>query len=224
MTGKEAFEIWAPTGARWTDWVRPVHFIAPGEAATPNFSDTPTAPRVVMNPSIPDIYYISEPQTDAAIILDLPGYEGIKEGLALARLGWRPIPLYNGTNGQPGAMTLVDNQAIDIALVWGAEELSKIELPNDAPPAFLLDSNRTNRHKMNVSVFDNSWDIYEQDMPSAAYFPENGITEIIVRGQSIQRDLRRILYKYQKKGLQIFFTDGYENAKEVSIKKPLLKN
>ena len=28
MTGREVYEIWAKEGAKWTDWVRPVPFIA----------------------------------------------------------------------------------------------------------------------------------------------------------------------------------------------------
>ena len=72
---------------------------------------------------------------------------------------------------------------------------------------------------MNVSVFDNSWDIYDQDIPTAEYFLKNGITKIIIRGEEIQRDLKIILYKYQKKGIEILFTNGCEELKKVKIKK-----
>lgn len=27
MTGKDVYKIWAPVGARWVDWVRPVPFV-----------------------------------------------------------------------------------------------------------------------------------------------------------------------------------------------------
>ena len=99
-----------------------------------------------------------------------------------------------------------------------------MEISNDAPPTFLLDSNRMNRFKMNVSVFDNSWDIYAQDLPSAEYFLKNGINKIIVRGEKIQKDLRKILYKFQKKGIKILYTNGYEEPKGVKIKKTLEKD
>jgi len=211
MTGAEAFKVWAPKGAGWVQWVRPVLFVA---------ADYPKSKCTAADLSIPSIHYLSELRADTALILDLPGCESVKEGLALSRLGWRPIPLYNGTVQQKGAMALVDNNAIEMALLWGASELGNVKIPSDAPPVFLLDSNRTNRHKMNVSVFDNSWDIYDQDLPSAAYFSEHGIRNIIVRSQAIQKDLQIILYKLQKKGIFIHFTNGYENAKEVSVRKP----
>lgn len=27
MLGRDVFKIWAPVGARWVDWVRPVPFV-----------------------------------------------------------------------------------------------------------------------------------------------------------------------------------------------------
>lgn len=175
----------------------------------------------VSNFTIPNINYIDKLEQNTAIIIDLPGNDSVKEGIALAKIGFRPIPIYNGTNEQKGAMATVNNHAIELGLIKGALELKKIELDNNAPPAFLLDYNRTNRYKMDVSVFDNSWDIYDQDMPSEEYFVDNGINKIIVRGESIQKDLSKILYKFQKKRLKILLTDGYEKPKEVTIRKPL---
>lgn len=210
MTGKEIFKIWAPAGVRWTDWVRPVPFISIKDTFK---TDT------TCNFTIPSINYLSKQLTDTAIIVDLPSYDSINEGLALARIGFRPIPLYNGTNEQEGAMALVDNHAVERALIWGASELEKIEIGPDALPAFLLDSNRTHRFKMNVSMFDNSWDLYDQDIPSAEYFLNHGIHKIIVRSEKIQIDLSKILYKFSRKGIKILFTKGYEAPKEVKIKK-----
>lgn len=119
-----------------------------------------------------------------------------------------------------GSLPTVNNHAIEIGLVKGANEIRKMEIAENAPPVFLLDSNRMNRLKMNASVFDNSWDIYDQDFPSAEYFLQNNINEIIVRGEKINKDLKKILYKFQKKNIKIFFTKGYEIPKEVIIKKP----
>ena len=117
-------------------------------------------------------------------------------------------------------MALVDNKDIEEALLWGAKKLEKIKIANDAPPVFLLDSNRRHRFKMNVSVFDNSWDIYDQDMPTGKYLKNNGINKIIVRSEKINQDLASILYKFQNIGITIFFTDGYKEIKEITIKKP----
>jgi len=213
MTGKDIFKIWAPSGARWIEWVKPVHFAAIDHKYEEQSN-------YVCNFTIPKIFYINDLKTDTAAILDLPGHDGIEEGLALAKLGFRPIPLYNGTNEQHGAMPLVDNRTIRKALIWGALELKDLKIADTALPVFLLDSNRAHGFRIDVSVFDNSWDLYGQDMPSPEYFLENGINKIIVRGEKIQKDLAKILYNYQKKGVSIFFTNGYEKPKEVSVKKP----
>ena len=178
MTGKEIFRIWAPAGSKWIDWVRPVPFIAINDRSR-------IYPAV--NLTIPSINYLGKVQENTAIILDLPGCDSIKEGIALAGLGFRPIPLYNGANEQQGAMALVNNHAIESALIWGATELEKLKITSNATPVFLLDSNRTHRFKVSVSVFDNSWDLYDQDMPSAEYFIKNGINRIIVRGSITKR-------------------------------------
>ena len=161
MTGKDFYKIWAPIGAKWVDWVRPVPFVGINE----NLKIYE-----VENFTIPQINYIQNPTTETAIIIDLPENNSIKEGLSLAKFGFRPIPIYNGTDQQDGAMATVDNKSIKIGLIKGALELQKMQIDKNAPPAFLLDSNRMNRYKMNLSVFDNSWDIYAQDLPSAEYF------------------------------------------------------
>lgn len=212
MTGKDTFKLWAPAGARWVDWVRPVPFIAM-ESACGLAQTTDT--------TLPSILYVEKPQEDVALVVDVPGAEGVKEGLALAQMGFRPIPLYNGTNAQQGAMALVDNHPIETALHQGAQVLEKLTIPPNAPPVFLLDSNRTHRYRMDASVFDNSWDIYEQDMPPAQAFLSAGIGKIIVRGKTIHKDLRIILHKYQKKGMAILFTDGLGPPQKVTVKKPL---
>jgi len=215
MTGKDIFKIWAPTGAKWVDWVRPVPFVA-----IKNDLHTYEVSKF----TIPNISYSNELSKDTAIVVDLPGNDSIKEGVALAKLGFRPIPIYNGTNEQIGAMATVDNHAIEIGLMRGAIELRKIEIDNNARPVFLLDSNRTHRFKMDISVFDNSWDIYPQDIPSAKYLIENGINKIIVRSDRIQKDLSKILYKFQQENIKIFLLSGYEKIKEVKLKKPLRKD
>lgn len=211
MSNKEIYKIWAPVGAKWIDWVRPVPFVAINRDS--KIYD-------VENFIIPNINYIKELQPDTAIIVDIEGIESIKEGLGLAKIGFRPIPIYNGTNEQVGAIATVNNHAIEAGLIKGALELQKMEIANNAPPVFLLDSNRMHRFKMNISVFDNSWDIYDQDIPTAEYFLKNNIRKIVVRGEKIQKDLKRILYNFQKKKIKILFTNGYEVPKEVCIKKP----
>lgn len=214
MTAKEIYRVWAPTGKKWVDWVRPVPFVAMNEYSKQfGFS----------NFTIPVITFLDADCADAAIIVDMPGVEGVKEGIALAKVGFRPIPIYNGTIEQQGARATVDNQSVGTGLMLGAEELSKIEIRDDALPAFLLDSNRMHRFKMEIGLFDNSWDIYPQDIPSADYLLNNGIHKIIIIGESISKDLKKILYEYQKKKIEILLTNGYEAPKKITLHRPLQK-
>ncbi len=234
MTGKEIYKIWAPPDARWTAWVRPVPFVgigvvshgknAPvsfGGNAPVSFGGSGSA--AMTHREVQESYFDAghvilhgnELKTDTAIILDLPGNEAIKEAISLARRGFRPIPLYNGTRAQPGAMALVDNHGLEQALLWGALELSKIKLEKEAPPVFLLDSNRMHRFRMSASVFDNSWDLYQQDLPSAAFFVQSGINKIIIKGEKVQRDLAEILYRFPAEGVALFHTDGDESPRKV---------
>ena len=209
MTAKDVFKVWAPTGVKWVDWVRPVQFMALDD----NFKTYEVSEFL-----IPTITYIDKASEDTAIIVDLEGDDSIKEGIALAKIGFRPIPIYNGTDSQEGAMATVDNNIVESGLIKGAIELVKINIPDNAPPAFLADSNRMHRFKMNESIFDNSWDIYPQDIPSAKYFLENGINKIIIVGKKVENDLAKILYKFQQEGIEIYFTKGYEEPKKIIIK------
>ena len=216
MTGKEVYKLWAPENVKWIDWVRPVPFI---EIDSEDFKISQT-----INFEIPQIYYLKEMKKDTAIIVDLPEYYSINEGIALAKLGYRPIPVFNGTAQTKGARATVDNHAVESALIWGGIELQKINLENDAPPVFLTDSNRLNRYKLDISIFDNSWDLYHQDVPSGKYLRENGIEKVLVKGERFNRDLKKILYNYQKVGIKIFYTDGYNEAKLVKLRRPAKKD
>ena len=210
MTNKEIYKIWAPDKKRWVDWVRPVPFI--------NIDDS-SSRKEFIDYRIPSINYLKELLNDTALIIDIPGIDSIKEGIALARLGYRPIPIFNGTDPPIGTISTTNNQIIKPLLIWGAFELKNIKLKNDAPPVFLLDQNRLNRYKRNNGIFDNSWDIYDGDLPSPKYLLENGINKIIVRSNFQAKDLRKILYKWQKNNIKIFFTNGYEEPKELKLKK-----
>ena len=212
MTDKEIYKVWAPAGKKWVDWVRPVPFVGLRERTRQYYFSDSQLP-------VMDLTY--DAYKGAAIIVDLPGAQSVKAGIALAKAGYRPIPVFNGTIEQQGARATVDNQSVGTALKWGAGELDKIELSENALPAFLLDSNRLNRFKMKISLFDNSWDIYPQDIPSAEYFLDNGINKIIIIGEAFSKDLKKILYGYQKKKIEIFLTRGYEAPKKLHIRRPL---
>lgn len=210
MTNKEIYKIWAPDKKRWVDWVRPVPFI--------NIDDS-SSRKEFIDYRIPSINYLKEVLNDTALIIDIPGIDSIKEGISLAKLGYRPIPIFNGTDPPIGTISTTNNQIIKPLLIWGAFELKNIKLKNDAPPVFLLDQNRLNRYKINNGIFDNSWDIYDGDLPSPKYLLENGINKIIVISNFQAKDLQKILYKWQKNNIKIFFTNGYEEPKELKLKK-----
>lgn len=214
-TRKEVYKVWAPENGRWSGWVRPVSFIAINEnLKVQEYEEF----------SIPEIIYINEYKNDTAIILDLPGNKAITEGLSLAKLGYRPVPIYNGTDEQEGSECLVNNHGLEYSLMLGAEVLKQMEISLDASPVFLTDSNRMNRRKVTDSVFDNSWDVYSQDLPTYEYLKKHGIDKVIIRSDMIRKDLNKIFYKFQKNGMEIYFTEGYDEPKLVKLKNIHYKN
>lgn len=212
MTDKEIYEIWAPPGKKWVDWVRPVPFVEMHEISKKY---------CLSEPVLPVIDFEMTACKDAAIIVDLPEDNSVEMGLALAKKGYRPIPVFNGTIEQAGARSTVDNSSVGLALFAGAKMFSEIELAEEAKPAFLLDSNRLHRFKLEDGIFDNSWDIFHQDLPSAEYFLQNGIDKILVIGERVAPDLSRTLHGFQKKKIQIFLTKEHGTARKVKVHKPL---
>ena len=211
MRGKEIYKIYAPNGAKWTDWVRPVPFVA-----IDTYNRKPIADWMERK-----AMFLKNYQQDTAIFVDLPGKESIELSIDLAYKGYRPIPIFNGTDEQPGSQATTNTYLIESCLINGSEKLKNIKLDNNANPAFLLDSYRTNRYRAKESVFDNSWDLYKQDIPSAEYFKQNGITKIIIVGDEIQRDLKKIFLKFQEKGIDIYITDGYTFPQKVKLTKTI---
>ena len=212
MTEKEIYRIWAPFGKKWTDWVRPVAFVE--------------------NHLYDRGYYLGEEELlpvlfqetcekDTAFIVDMPGAESVYMGLALAKLGYRPIPVYNGTIEQNDAGAKVDNISVGKALRQCADTLQGISFEEDAPPVFMTDSNRLNRFRKNRTWFDNSWDLYPQDLPSGDYLQKNGIRKVVIVGNKVTRDLKKILYRYQKKGIEIYRVKEYEKQVKIKILRPL---
>ncbi len=210
---KEIYKIWAPTGKKWVDWVRPVAFVEMEHFAK-GYGSFGT-----IDNSGHRAEYADDAWKDAAIIVDLPGGESVREGIALAKKGYRPIPIFNGTAEQKNSRATTDNESASLALMQYAEELTKIELSQEARPAFLTDRNRLQRYRMDFGIFDNSWDVYHQDLPTAEYFLANNIYKIVIVGQTVARDLAKILYPFQKKGIEIFLTNGYEAPKKVVLRK-----
>ena len=211
MRGKEIYKTYAPNGAKWIEWVRPVPFVA-----IDTYNRKPIVDWLDRK-----AMFLKQYQKDTAIFIDLPGKESIELGIDLAYMGYRPIPVFNGTDEQQGSKAINNTYLIESCLINGSEKLKNIQLKNDANPTFLLDSYRTNRYRSKESIFDNSWDLYKQDIPSAEYFKQNGITKIIVVGDTIQRDLKKIFIKFQEKGIEFYLTNGYLLPKKVILTKTI---
>lgn len=211
MTGKEIYKIYAPSNAKWTEWVRPVPFVGIDKYKRTNIRK--------INDKV--ITFIDKYQSNTAIFIDLPNIESIEYGISLARIGYRPIPIFNGTDEQPNSIPVTDNYLVEEGLISAAEKLKKIDINKNANPVFLLDKNRLIRYRKNSSMYDNSWDLYGQDIPSFDYFKQNGINKIIVVGNKIERDLRKIFFKFQDAGIEFYLTDGYKKIEKYILRKTL---
>lgn len=195
MLGEELFEIWAPQGATWSPWAKPVLFaqlhLTPSGASIGQWWSRPVdwAPPVDQR---------------LAIVVDLPDALSIEIGLALAGRGYRPVPLYNCCTGPN---PVLDVSRIQAGLIAGGGALSGVDWPVDPPPVFLLDSRRKRSlGRLSPGMFDNRWVVLPQDFPSANMLKAHGITGVLLvqehPGQP-QNDLAHVLRRWQEAGLPI---------------------
>ena len=214
MLGKDIYKCWYKENNKWCKWIKPTLFV---DLDNQILKD-------VVDYEIPHIYYIDKLRDDTAIIIDEDGDTSIKEGLALMNFGYVLVPLFNSPYPLPNSKSLVSNLSIATLLIWGGTILKDKTVSDVAPPVFLLDKNRLNRYHKDKSIFDNSYDIYSQDLPSSNYFKNNCIKNIILKSDKINPDLNEILNKYRKNGLNILYTNGYETPKKAKLKKALKKH
>lgn len=210
MNKKDIYKLWAPYNNKWSGWVRPVPFIN---------IDKPKEINTFVDYNLPNVDYLNLIDNKTAVIIDEEGIESIKEGIASSLKGYRPIPIFNGTLPNRGAECVVNSAVLENMLVWGASILNNVKISDDALPIFLTDSNRLTRHRIDRSIFDNSWDVYPQDLPTHDFFIKNGIDKILIKGPKLNPDLARILYKHQKNGIDIYYTDGFNEPKLIKLKK-----
>jgi hypothetical protein len=206
---KEAiFEAWAPSGRAWSDWVKPVLF-----------AHLPRRRPEVGAVGEQDISWAPGAEQRCAIVVELPGVESVAMGLALAKVGYRPVPLFNACpppeadglflpiQDKPRALALVDVESILAALVQGAEGLQSLDLPADAPPVFLLDALRKSpRRSVDAGLFDNRSVVFVTDFPSANALATRGVREAIVvvkAGLGFQDDLDHVLKTWSRDGLSL---------------------
>jgi hypothetical protein len=208
MDRDAVFEAWAPRDGAWSAWAKPVLFAHVESATTRDFHlPRPTWIRqelLSVGPSA-ERYRASAREGTSALVVDLPGIEGVSLGLALADLGFQPVPLYNAL---PAAQAIVPMDDVIHALVVGAEELDRNGPSPTAPPAFLLDARR---HGEGLPVrgghFDNRSLVFSTDFPSASRLRDGGVRAVILiqnRSDSVRPDVAQVLAGWQKEGLPIF--------------------
>ena len=204
MDPRRIFEIWAPPDGPWSPWAKPVLFAHLDVAG-----DLPTV-------AIPEIRLpFDRPKAGGrAVVVDLPSLESIGLGLELARLGYRPVPLFNACPSPPGLSGDVVPEAVPVkpllsALMQGTDRLKSAGLTGDAPPAFLLDADRLGTEKPILpGWFDNRWVVFETDLPSARFLARYQITavELIHRGAPGE-DLLDVLRDWNRAGISLWHTD-----------------
>jgi hypothetical protein len=153
------------------------------------------------------------PEAKAILIIDLPGAEAVHLGLALARRGYRPVPLHNAFTG---LSELIDQRPILRALQAGAVYLTACALPADAPPAFLLDSRRQSLPRpLRPGMFDNRWKVFPSDMPSAPLLHRRGVSRAILVQRTQRKplsDIARVLYSWQEGQIALEIKDITDTA------------
>lgn len=224
-SGKLLYQIWAPEVSAWSKWVSPSFFaqIECGEHYASTSSNVPSL-------GWPESYMGSQ----SAVVVDLPGAESIRYGIALAKRRYRPIIINNASPGPSrrdmilGATSNSTYNLLALANEICATRsiLQALNLPPNAPPAFILDSRRLKGDQaMRKVLFDNRWMVFPQDFPTASYLTERGIKKVMVVQEMLsrpQRDLADVLLHWQRSGIQIFLKEALGNnlPSEIIISAP----
>ena len=197
MNGQELFDLWAPESSPWSAWAKPALF-----ASAAPFGGDPGAPQ------LPDpgaaLLTALEAGARAAVVVDLPGADAVRFGIALARHGMRPVPMFNTTSG---GLALIDMDQVIPALVSGAAVLKDLAIREDAPPAFLLDSRRLSHSgDSGGGLYDNRWIVFPQDFPSGAALRSRGCDRVLLVNAPdapAMKDLDDVLARWQRAGVRI---------------------
>jgi hypothetical protein len=191
MKREELYRIWAPDVVPWSAWAKPVLFATMPQTMIDNEESVGS----------PDIAWLPDADGSTAVIVDEPSEISVGVGVAAARKGYFPVPLFNGCMAP--AM-IIDMKAVAAALVAGVQTLAQLHVSTSAQPVFLLDSRRlANKHMANPGRFDNRWAVVPQDMPSAQRLMDAGVSRVIVRAGEVQDDLAHVLRRYQEARLKL---------------------
>ncbi len=218
MQPEMVYAAWVPAEGVWSLWARPVLFAQMAESPEPPAGDggpaEPAASGIQAAPA--GAAWIPRAGEGAMLVVDLPGEESVRTGLALAGRGYRPVPLYNACTGP---QEVIDQGPILRALRRGATSLRTLTLAADAPPAFLLDDRRMSpAGPMRPGAFDNRWQVFPEDFPSARLLTARGFRRAVLvqRGRrQPQEDLAHVLRRWQDAGIAV-------EAKDVADGRPPL--
>ncbi len=200
MTGEEMYEVRAPPGSVWSPWVKPVIFAQNNSLSASPAEDAPQADVGVL---------WCRPHRKSASSSSICLAQSLNLGIALAAKGFRPVPLYDACNG-PGAIVTMDGILTRLPEVTAT--LGGIDLADDAPPAFLLDSLRqTDLVPLGlIPWFDNRWLTFPQDFPSIRLLLSHGLTTGLLvqqRRTMPMEDLAHVLLRWQEGGLTLRSVD-----------------
>ena len=216
MTNEEDFAVWAPDGVGWSQWAKPALFAHLSLVQPRRDEAGDVAAR--------DLSWLPDARGQTVLVIDLPAGASVAVGLAAARRGFRPVPLYNTCLGPSAA---IDCEPIARNLTAGVAELRTLRLSPDAPPAFLLDSNRRRPVAPPAAgKLDNRWVVFAQDFPSATYLRSRAIGEAVLihDGTEVQEDLAHVLLRWQQGGITLLGVDMRDpgRPREVVVKAPSL--
>jgi hypothetical protein len=209
MIARQTFSIWAPPESPWSAWAKPSLFFDLDRV----FANAPDEGPITVEaaPWLP----IFDQRT--AVVIDLPGVVSVTRGLQLARRGYRPVPLFNTTHGRDAVIPVRD---ILEGLNTGRRVIPATGIPADAPPAFLLDSQRLGGTPL-PGRYDNRWTVLPQDFPSAAKLREHGMVAVLLwqlHHAQPADDLAHVLRRWQDAGLDIYLEFGDLASPPVPLK------
>jgi hypothetical protein len=212
MQQREIFAIWAPQEAVWSRWVNPVIFsqLTPSRIAG-------VIPKSQFNMNID---HISPPDDSTFVVVNLPGVKSVDLGIALAKIGYQPIPLYNCCHG---ANAIIPMGEIIDSLVSATPILQKLELPLVAPPTFLIDANRMRDiPQPTPGDFDNRWLVFPEDFPSGKFLLSQGFQKVLLLqiNSTPESDLAHVLLLWQKQGIKLFIQNPLVSSQPVPLKIP----
>jgi hypothetical protein len=215
MTREQIFDLWAPPGAIWSPWAKPVLFASFHRMVVPEEG----AAAATL-----DISLLGKPVASTAIVVDLPGATSVQCGVALAAAGYRPVPLFNACPSPGAAAALVDVRSILFALAEAAPILGSSKLAADAPPVFLLDADRNSPLLPAApGLFDNRSISLPTDFPSAQFLIGHGIQRVVLlttAGTKPRADLSHTLLRWQRAEIEILQSDGSQPPTPIVVARP----